>query len=143
VHELIELVKSMEYGGYRYPAGTSYKGNSIPKPNVTGISDFILLHGNKVGDPERISKMVEQTRKVEGYRDQPILFNEDDHYSFNDTLNNFVMAVQSYASWGYFDYRREGEPFEDGFQSVPVDWGINSGRKKAFFNMVREITGGF
>jgi hypothetical protein len=28
-----------------------------------------------------------------------------------------------------------------GFQSVPVDWGINSERKKGFFNLVKEITG--
>jgi hypothetical protein len=35
----------------------------------------------------------------------------------------------------------EGEEFEDGFQSVPVDWGITSERKKAFFGKLKEITG--
>jgi hypothetical protein len=35
----------------------------------------------------------------------------------------------------------EGEGFNSGFQSVPVDWRINSPRKIAFFNKVREITG--
>jgi len=33
------------------------------------------------------------------------------------------------------------EPFECGYQSVPVDWGINSARKKAFFALLKEITG--
>jgi hypothetical protein len=35
----------------------------------------------------------------------------------------------------------KGEQFEDGYQSVPVDWGINSLRKKQFFNLLKEITG--
>jgi len=36
----------------------------------------------------------------------------------------------------------KGEAFEDGYQSVPVDWGINSERKKQFFSLLKEITGG-
>jgi hypothetical protein len=32
------------------------------------------------------------------------------------------------------------EGFESGYQSVPVDWGINSERKKMFFKKLREIT---
>ncbi len=31
---------------------------------------------------------------------------------------------------------------EAGYQSVPVNWGINHPRKRAFFEMVRVITGG-
>jgi hypothetical protein len=85
--------------------------------------------------------MVEQTRKIEGANSKPILFNEDDHFDFEKEKNNFKAAVSAYASWGYFDYRKEGEAFEDGFQSVPVDWGINSERKKAFFNLMKEICG--
>jgi hypothetical protein len=72
----------------------------------------------------------------------PIVFNEDDHYDFNQPMNNMVAAFQSRASWGFFDFRREGEAFEQGYQSVPVDWKISSERKKAFFNKIREITGG-
>jgi beta-glucosidase/6-phospho-beta-glucosidase/beta-galactosidase len=52
-----------------------------------------------------------------------------------------VSAVKGYASWGFFDFRRKDESFENGYQSVPVDWGINSERKREFFNFVREITG--
>jgi hypothetical protein len=33
------------------------------------------------------------------------------------------------------------ESFENGYQSVPVDWGISSERKKQFFNLLKEITG--
>jgi hypothetical protein len=40
-----------------------------------------------------------------------------------------------------FDFRREGEEFNEGFQSVPVDWTISSDRKKAFFEKMKEIVG--
>jgi hypothetical protein len=56
--------------------------------------------------------------------------------------NGVIEAVKAYASWGYFDYRMKGEGFEHGFQSVPVDWDIGSSRKKAFFEQLKEVTGG-
>jgi hypothetical protein len=34
-----------------------------------------------------------------------------------------------------------GEGFREGFQSVPVDWSIGSGRKRGFFRLLAEITG--
>ena len=75
------------------------------------------------------------------YTPKPILFNEDDHFDFEKPRNNFAAALGAYASWGYFDYRFAGEPLEAGYQSVPVDWGINHPRKRAFFEMVRSVTG--
>jgi hypothetical protein len=141
VHELIGRVKQKEHNGHRLLVSTSYGGGAIPKPNVVGVSDFILLHANGVSDPGKIPVLVEQTKQVEGYRNQPIVFNEDDHYDFDKPENNFVNAVKAYASWGFFDYRRPKEAFTEGYQSVPVDWGVNSGRKTAFFNKVKEITG--
>ena len=115
-------------------------GTGYPDPKWCSRADFILIHGNGVDDPDRITEMVALTKEVEGYRPMPILFNEDDHYEFDADTNNLVAAVKAYASWGYFDFRRDGEPFEDGFQSVPVDWKISSERKKAFFGKVKEIT---
>jgi hypothetical protein len=35
----------------------------------------------------------------------------------------------------------KGEGFDEGYQSVPVNWGISSGRKRGFFELLREITG--
>ena len=86
--------------------------------------------------------MVKQTRALPSWRPMPIVFNEDDHFDFDKPDNNFVAAVRAGASWGYFDFRMKDEKFADGYQSVPVDWGINSLRKKAFFAKLREITGG-
>jgi hypothetical protein len=138
VHELIERVK--KHRG-KFLAGTSYGGNTVPKENVVKASDFLLLHGNGVTKPERIAEMVQQTRKVPGYRPMPILFNEDDHFDFDKPMNNFVAAVGEYASWGYFDYRMKDETFDDGYQSVPVNWALSSPRKKGFFKLLGEITG--
>ncbi len=142
VPELIKRVKKIKKNGYRYLVSTSYGGGSIPTPGVVKASDYILIHGNGVKDPNRITKMVEETKAVKGYKPMPIVFNEDDHYDFDKAQNNMAAAVKAYASWGYFDFRREGDPFEEGYQSVPVDWRISTERKKAFFNEVKEITGG-
>jgi hypothetical protein len=141
IHELITLVQSIERDGFRYPVSTSYNGNRLPRPNVLKTADFILIHGNGVHDPARITEMVELTRAMPDYRNVPIVFNEDDHYDFDQESNNLVNAVKAYASWGYFDFRRDGEDFEEGYQSVPVDWRISSDRKRAFFGKLREITG--
>lgn len=142
VHELIERVKKRSTV-QKHPmlAGTSYGGGAIPKPNVVKVSDFLLLHGNGVKEPTRITQMVQETRKVEGYRPMPILFNEDDHFNFDQPENNFAAAVKEYASWGYFDYRMKGEGFDYGYQSVPVNWKTSSERKRDFYKLLSEITG--
>lgn len=141
VHELIERVKQHTREGRRLLVGTSYGGGTIPRENVVRSSDFLLLHGNGVRQPERIREMVRQTRQVSGYRPMPILFNEDDHYDFDQPDYNMLAAISEYASWGYFDFRRPGEGFDEGFQSVPVNWSISSPRKRAFFQRLAEITG--
>ncbi len=141
VHELIELAKSLSKDGRRLLVSTSYGGNTIPMPNVVKSADFLLLHGNGVEDPQRIEAMCRQARRVEGYRPMPILYNEDDHYQFEQPTNNFVAAVSQYVSWGFFDYRLKDEGFGEGYQSVPVNWGLSSARKRGFFQLAKEITG--
>ena len=142
VHELIErAARQSSERGRRLLVGTSYGGGAIPRPNVVRASDFLLLHGNGVKEPARIAEMVRQTRQVEGYRPMPILFNEDDHYDFDRSTNNFQAAISQFASWGYFDYRMKGESYDEGFQSVPVNWSISSQRKRGFFTLLREVTG--
>jgi hypothetical protein len=145
IHELIDQVRRTEHDGRRLLVGTSYGGGAIPRENVVKSSDFLLLHGDGVKDPKRIVEMVRQTRDVAGYRPMPILFNEDDHFKFDQPSNNFSSAVGEYASWGYFDYRMKDEGFDEGFdegyQSVPVNWGISSARKRGFFKLLSEMAG--
>jgi len=141
VHELIDRVKAITHDGRRLLVSTSYGGGSIPQESVVRAADFLLLHGNGVGDPAGITSMVRKTRAVRGYTPKPILFNEDDHFAFDRSTNNFVAAVSERAGWGYFDFRMKGEGFGDGYQSVPVDWAIGSDRKRAFFRRLTEISG--
>jgi hypothetical protein len=139
VHELIEMAKGIRAGGRRLLVGTSYGGGTVPKANVVKASDYLLMHGNGVKDPARITAMVESARKVEGYRPMPILFNEDDHFEFDKPANNMVSAISSYASWGFFD---PGESnYRDGYQCPPVNWGINTDRKREFFELLKRVTG--
>ena len=146
-HELIDLVKERSVGRVNSPAGrllasTSNGGRAIPKPNIVGAADFLLLHGNGVKDPSFIREMVDTCRGLPEYRGQPILFNEDDHFDFEKDENNMLAALSRYAGWGFFDYRMEGEGFHDGYQSVPVDWSPDgSERKRAVFELLAEVTG--
>jgi hypothetical protein len=144
-HELIERVKRRSAGKVKSPAGrllasTSFTGGAIPTDNVIAAADFVLLHGNGVGTPDGIREMVRRSRASKAYHGQPVLFNEDDHFDFDKPDNNFLAALSSYAGWGYFDYRMKDEGFEQGYQSVPVDWTLSSPRKKAFFKLLAEIT---
>jgi len=141
VHELIERVRKTERQGRRLLVGTSYGGGKVPLENVVRASDFLLVHGNNVKDPHRITQMIQQTRAVPGYRPMPILFNEDDHEDFDKPENNCAAAVAEHVSWGWFDYRRKGDRMNEGYQSPPVNWGISSDRKRAFFRYLAEITG--
>ena len=153
VAELIERAKShvipAEAGihGRRLLVGTSYGGGRVPDDDVVAVSDYIMVHGNGVTEPARIAGMVEDTRALPSYTDKPILFTEDDHFDFEKPENNFLSALSAYASWGYFDPgdaaggKSEFGDYRDGYQNVPVNWGINTPRKRGFFNLLSEITG--
>jgi len=143
---LIERVQRRSQDKIATPAkrllvSTSLMGGNLPTDAMVRSSDFILLHGNGVGDPQKISAMVQKVRKMSVYRGQPILFNEDDHFDFDKPTNNFLAAVEAGAGWGYFDYRMKGEGFDEGHQSIPVNWGISSNRKRGFFELLKKITG--
>ena len=141
VHELIARVRDARRDTRRLLVSTSYGGGAIPGENVVRVSDFLLLHGNGVKEPARIGEMVRTTRALTADAPKPILFNEDDHFDFDRADNNFTAAVTAGASWGFFDFRMAGEGFDDGYQSVPVNWGLSSERKRGFFRLLSEITG--
>ncbi len=146
VHELILRIKSTKVNGRRLLVSTSYGGGTIPGEKVIAASDYLLLHGNGVSDPKNMVKLIQATRARMGANPKPIINNEDDrpwrdkHQGFGKQGNNMIACIENGVSWGYFDYREKGEPFEEGFQSVPVDWGIHSERKKEFFGLLKEVT---
>jgi hypothetical protein len=149
VHELIHLVKNTRLNGRSLYVSTSLGGGRVPPGSIVGASDFILLHGNGVRDPARMEEMIMQVRTMDSYRNVPIVNNEDDQpwrvagQGWGTDGNNFVSCVKNFTSWGFFDFRPEPEhhDFNEGFQSIPVNWQISSERKLNFFNLLAEITG--
>jgi hypothetical protein len=94
-----------------------------------------------------MAEMIRTVRQMSEYTPKPIVNNEDDRpwrdadQGWGDEGNNFVTCIANYASWGYFDFRQADESFDEGYQSVPVNWQISSERKRAFFDKLAEITG--
>ena len=141
VSELIERVRKMKAAdGHTLLVGTSFGGRVVPSANAIAVSDFALIHGNGAKEPEQIRDLIRKTRAVPTFKPMPILINEDDHENFEQPANNFAVAISEHVSWGWFDYRRKGEGVEEGYQSPPVNWGICSARKRAFFDFLSEIT---
>lgn len=141
VHELIQRVKGITVDGRRLLVGTSFGGGAVPTSQVIEHSDFLLIHGNGVKGPDAMRKFIAKVRAARGDRNIPIVVNEDDHFDFDQPDNNFTAAVKEHVSWGYFDFRMKGEAFNDGYQSVPVNWDLSSARKEGFFELMKTITG--
>ena len=145
-HELVARVQSRSAGRVRTGAGhllvsTSFAtGDALPG-KLLEAADYVLYHGNGLATPDAVRARAKAIRATPGYRGQPLLINEDDHFDFDRPDNNMLAAVEEYSGWGYFDYRQIRERFEDGYQSLPVDWGINSARKKGFFGLLADVTG--
>jgi hypothetical protein len=145
VHELIRRVQQRSDARVNNPhrrflAGTSFW--ALPPDSVIAASDFILLHGNNFKEPDEIRGLVDRCRASPAYSGQPIVFNEDDHADFDAADNHLLAATSKHASWGFFDYRRRGEQFGAGYQSMPTTWGIDTDRKRAFFESVKRLSGG-
>ena len=149
VHELIKLAKGIEIDGRSLYVTTSLAGGLVPTDNIIEVSDYVLIHGNGVQDHKRITEISKEVRQKGGYMPMPLVNNEDDipwrnpDQGWGEEENNFVASVKSYTSWGYFDFRLPDERYDynQGFQSIPVNWSISSERKRSFFNLLAEITG--
>jgi hypothetical protein len=137
VSELINRVKQHTRRGRRLLVSTSYKGGALPDEAIIRAADFVLLHGNGVHDPDNLAALIRRVRQSPAYTPKPILVNEDDHFDFDRDWNNCRAAISEYCSWGYFDPGKNN--YQDGYQSMPVNWRINTPRKQAFFDYVWEI----
>ncbi|MCW5703981.1 MAG: hypothetical protein KIT82_15530, partial [Bradyrhizobium sp.] len=145
-HELVRLAQERSSGKLNTPAKRLLVSTSLvhaPRfgDDLLKVCDFLLPHGNRCHHPDSIRLQIVRNRTASAYRGQPIIFNEDDHYDFDKADNNMVAAIEEGASWGYFDFRQTREGYHDGFQSLPVDWAISSPRKRAFFGLLRDVTG--
>ena len=142
VHELIARVRDTRSpDGRRLLVGTSFPVKVMPTVEAVRASDFVLLHGNAFPDSAALVAKIRATRSLNPARTIPVLVNEDDHFDFEAPAGRLASAVAEHVSWGWFDWRRQGESFDEGYQSVPVNWGLSSPRKRAFHARIAEITG--
>ena len=149
VPELIQLVQKQARNGRRLLVSTSFGGTTSggqrdhPDTPITSAvvkqSDFVLIHGNGPNDPALIKRCIAGTRSLAGYRPMPVLVNEDPNFSFSEPSNHLLASVEEYVSWGYYEQGQSN--YQDGFQSPPVNWSINTENKKQFFGLVKKVTG--
>ena len=142
VHELIARVRdSRAADGHRLLVGTSFPISTMPTVEVIRVSDFVLLHGNGFLNGAALLKRIEKTLALDPKRAIPVVINEDDHDDFTEPDGFLQSCVAAHVSWGWFDWRRKGEGLDEGYQCMPVNWGISSTRKRAFFDEIATITG--
>jgi len=155
IHRLIEIVKATSLNRRRLPVSASCAGeDALPGGKWLQTEDFSTPHGNGC-TPQTLKAKLRRLKQTQEYRERPrpILINEDTVFP-----ENLEAAVEEYCSWGFYcqgygsDYRdrmdwtahgRE-ENFSElsGFQTPPVNWGINTPIKKAFFDCLKTIAGG-
>ena len=155
IHELIEIAQSTTLDGRRLLVSASTGGDGqIPTGRWRAIEDFSLPHGNGCL-PGQLKAKLATLKATDAHRTRPrpILVNEDSVF-----VDNLEAAVGEGCSWGFYcqgygsayrdrmDWTTHGREtrYEDlsGFQTLPVNWGINTPIKKAFFDKVLEMTGG-
>lgn len=141
VHELVSLVRSVSNG--KLLVGTSFSGGSfrrdftkgVPTDAVLRASDFVLVHTNNWSRANS-KRIVETVRDNPVFRasPMPIVINED-----SARTEKLRAVLEVGASWGYYD--QGANDYRDGYQSPPVNWGLSTPEKRAFFEEVARVTG--
>jgi hypothetical protein len=155
IHELIRIARSVEVGGRRLLVGNSTAGgDQLPTPEWMAVEDFSMPHGNGC-DSTRLRDKLHRLKTHPEYRKRPrpVVVNED-----SISTDNLETAVEAGCSWGFYaqgygsgkdqdrniDWaarpRETGFESLSGYQTLPVNWGINTPEKRAFFNKLKEIT---
>jgi len=155
IHTFIDIVKNTSCQGRRLPVGASSAGGDhLASGKWLETEDFSMPHGNGC-TPEALRAKLRALKQTPEYskRPRPIVVNEDSIF-----VENLDAAVAEFCSWGFYcqgygsayqdrmnwkEHPRE-QTFADlsGYQTVPVNWGINTPVKRAFFDRVKEVTNG-
>jgi len=154
VDRLIEIVQQTTVDGCRLLVGASSGGcDSLPSGRWAELEDLSMPHGNWCR-PEELAEKLRRFKSSPAYvkRPRPILVNEDTIY-----IENLDAAFAEGCSWGFYN-QGYGSGYKDrtdwtakpretafehlsGYQTLPINWGINDPVKRAFFDRVAEITG--
>jgi hypothetical protein len=132
------LLVSSSFGGTDSSQGNREHPDTPATASVSKNADFLLIHGNGPNDPDVIRRCIAGTRALAGGR-KPVLINEDPNFHFTEETNHLLASVGEYVSWGYYEQGLNN--YQDGYQSPPVNWGLNTENKKQFFELVKKVTG--
>jgi len=116
---------------------TSMSGGAVYPPDLARAVDWTSLHGGN-----RSAAKVTKKAKTLLQLGKPVAVTEA-----NWNLQVMNSVVSAGAGYGYFDQGCEitGDylgpaRYRDGYQSMPVNYGVNTDYKRAFFNRVKELT---
>lgn len=157
IHEVIEVVKGRQRNGrWLLVSSSVHPENWQPGGRWSEVVDFYIPHGNNQ-EPSQLRREIRALQETPHYRNhpRPILINEDSIH-----VESMEVAVDEYVSWGYYSQgygcggqwqhgrfnwlaRKRETRFEalSGFQTIPVNWGLNTAEKRTFFERVRQLTG--
>ncbi len=151
VHELIEYAQTI--AEKKLPVTASSCGSRLlPSGKWLEVEDFHTPHGNGL-DAEELTELLHsfQNNPAVKNRPVPIIINED-----SIDIANLEASIACGVSWGYYsqgngsgykdrtDWRAPRESkYEElsGYQTLPVNWQINTAEKQRFFKKTAEITG--
>jgi hypothetical protein len=95
-------------------------------------ADYLLIHTNGK-NAKGVEDYIQAMRHAEGSA-RPLLINEDGVSAFN-----LEAAIKQHVGWGYYD-QGVGN-YQDGFQSPPINWAIDTDAKWIFFEQVARLSG--
>jgi hypothetical protein len=133
ITELIQRIQVRSAG--TLPVSVSFRGLSTPTPSVVAASDYVDLHStNRTTDD--LAATIAAIRAMPEYiaDPKPIIDTED-----GGGLAKMDVALAAGVGWGYHDQGLQD--YLTGFQSVPINWGISTPAKQAFFDRARWWTG--
>lgn len=153
-HQLIRTAKSCTLDGRRLLVGCSTAGGEqLPTDAWLAEEDITFPHGNGL-DAAGLTAKLRRLRERPGFqrRPRPICINED-----GIETANLDVAVAEHCSWGLY-HQGYGSDYQDrtdwkahpreprvedlsGFQTLPVNWTLNTERKRQIFARIAEITG--
>lgn len=118
----------------------SMHAGSVYPADLSRAVDWSSLHGNAIS-ASKLSTVIGKYRQF----GKPIAITED---KWDDGGRSLDAAVDAGAGWGYYDqgceetgrYAGSQAFYSHGFQSLPVNWNVNTSRKQAFFGRVRVLT---
>ena len=129
VHLAMDMVREASNGVFPISTGT-FEVAELPDELYEQM-DFLILN-TPSGDPQRVKDQLDKAHQRTGGT-KPILLKED------TSIFCMMTCLEQGASFALF--HQGVNNYREGFQSIPVNWEINTVGKWQYFNQVARLTG--